>query len=184
MIYSKILIDIGWVTNESFFFFCLKFEVSISALFLIKIKRIQAEMNDEFAGTFNWILAGSTTIGWRFSFERETAAPARSSLKARGKEIKTNRLCPGFRGLLEEGGRSRVILNICKVFILPRRGKRVSSCFTFEGWEGETIGTLEHPWKYANPGFRGGGRKYGMIFVSSSHPDIQLRSRTFVARRD
>lgn len=26
-----------------FFFFCLKFEISISALFLIKIKRIQAE---------------------------------------------------------------------------------------------------------------------------------------------
>lgn len=182
MIYSKILIDIGWVTNESFFFFCLKFEVSISALFLIKIKRIQAEtMNSPGR------LIESSPVRRRsggVSLLRETAAPARSSLKAHGKEIKTNRLCPGFRGLVEKGGRSRVILNICKVFILPRRGKRVSSCFTFEGWEGETIGTLEHPWKYANPGFRGGGRKYGMIFVSSSHPDIQLRSRTFVARRD
>lgn len=68
----------------------------------------------------------------------------RRRLKARRKEIKTNRLWPGFRESRPRGGRRRgVILNICKVFILHWKGSSNSSSPLSEG-EGR-VGTLEHP---------------------------------------
>lgn len=101
-----------------------------------------------------------------FSFER-TLFP-REGLKARWKRDQNKSALPGFRGLLlKEGGRRGLFL----IFV------RFSSCpvgeasFLLFRFRRRRLEPSSIPENTQIRDLEGGGRKYGMIFVSSSHPD-------------